>query len=463
MLYESNSFIPESMPVEIEPVYRTNVVNEPVSLYCGSVEFVEDGKSVTGDGSIQIEWLPVPRLMFYAKLPKWSPSPGPARLPIGLLRVADGRSVKVQTTSLSYGLGEVASVPSLSGEAESAEFGCGDSIANVKFHIPNFRAYLGENIRDETGSRASRSRAEMESDEWRITIDQLHVHTNENGKKLEETIKASGGFGITHVAKLERRGGGTFSSADVADVQSALRWFISFCRGSWTALLLPVGFDANDTRVWEEWREWKVERWRRVPSWFHWYLHGPAFAGVFPGFMQRWTNKIWKEPIELAIHWYIESNMCAGGVEGGIILAQAAFELLAWTLLVDDHQVLSEQAFQPGKLQASDKLRLLLASCRIPLAIPSDLCELTKAAAANNWTDGPQAIVEIRNALVHANPTKRAKVLGGSNDARVEAWTLSQWYLELVLLWLFHYQGNYFDRCDNNPLPGLRAKKVPWA
>jgi hypothetical protein len=153
--------------------------------------------------------------------------------------------------------------------------------------------------------------------------------------------------------------------------------------------------------------------------------------------------------------------MCAGGVEGGTILAQAAFELLAWTLLVEDQRVLSEDGYQ--KLPASDKLRLLLSSCGIPPTIPSSMCALAKAAGAHTWVDGPQAITEVRNALVHASPKKRKKVFGGDADARCDAWWLGLWWLELVLLRLFDYQGKYSNRLIRDGWKGEEVEPVPWA
>lgn len=293
-----------------------------------------------------------------------------------------------------------------------------------------------------------------------MTLEELEHEGGSGGEKFGKQIEAAGGFGITHVGKLERITGGSFSAADAKGIEEALFWFLSFCRGSWVAPLLAVGFDAGGKQVWEEWRKWKIERWRRVGSWFDsWSRVG--LVGVFPGFHRRWKDESWNEPIRLALHWYVESNMCAGGVEGGTILAQAAFELLAWTLLVEDQKVLSEDEFK--KLRASDMLRSLLSSCEIPLAIPSSLCELTKSATAHNWADGPHAITEVRNALVHASPKKRKKVLGADTGTRYEAWWLGLWYLELVLLWLFDFRGKYSDRLVRDGGKGQEVRLVPWA
>ena len=152
--------------------------------------------------------------------------------------------------------------------------------------------------------------------------------------------------------------------------------------------------------------------------------------------------------------------MSAGGVEGSVILAQAAFEVLAWTLLVEDKQVLSEDGFQ--KLPAMDKLRLLISDCGIPLGIPSSLSLLSAIAKAENWKDGPQALTELRNALVHSNPKKRKKVLGADIGVRHEASDLSLWYLELVILRICGYNCYYANRLVRGGYRGNEIESVPW-
>lgn len=452
-----NSLIPESVPVELTPVYRTDSVNGPVELYTGPLELTINDKSVSGDGVISWEWVPVPRVSF--RMGNCTSTP-PIPFSNGILKMSDGRTGTIRPTRVTLSGGENAKAPTVEGIMEPVEFGCGAALKSAIFHVPNFQSYLGTGVCDQGRRQLRSARAVIESDEWQVTFDEVRREKDGSGRSFSEQIQDTGGFGITHVAKLERRGGDSFSSADAKEVEEALFWFLSFCRGSWVAPLLAVGLDVDGNRSWEEWRDWKVERWRRVRSWFD----TPSCAGLveaFPGFVRRRKDATWKEPIELAIHWYVESNMCAGGVEGGTILAQAAFELLAWTFLVEDRRVLSEDGFQ--KLPASDKLRLLLSSCAIPLPIPSSMCELSNAALAFNWEDAPQAMTEVRNALVHANPKKRKKVLGGDAGPRHEAWWLSLWYLELVLLWLFDFRGKYSNRLIQNCWKGQEVELVPWA
>jgi hypothetical protein len=45
--------------------------------------------------------------------------------------------------------------------------------------------------------------------------------------------------------------------------------------------------------------------------------------------MDKWNDEEWNSTIKSAIGWYVWANMCSGGVEGGIVLLQAAFERIA--------------------------------------------------------------------------------------------------------------------------------------
>jgi len=195
-----------------------------------------------------------------------------------------------------------------------------------------------------------------------------------------------------------------------------------------------------------------------VHSWFnHYSVQG---FEAFPVFFQRLGDKTWNEPLNLAIHWYIESNTSRDNVEGAIILQQAAFELLAWTLLVEDRGILSEDGIQ--RLPAADKLRLLLSTSGIPLALPSEFQDLLAVAKQYDWMDGPAALTEIRNALVHANPSKRRRILDQSFGIRLDAWQLGQWYLELAILHLCDYRGHYSNRLLRGRWHGDEVERVPW-
>ena len=109
------------------------------------------------------------------------------------------------------------------------------------------------------------------------------------------------------------------------------------------------------------------------------------------------VKKCFANSIVSRLYPYVESKKQAGGVNGSIVLQQAALERLAWVLLVEDKRSLSQNGFH--KLPAADEVKLLLSYLGIDLKIPDRLTNLIQLANRQNWVDGPQAITEIRNAI----------------------------------------------------------------
>ena len=155
-------------------------------------------------------------------------------------------------------------------------------------------------------------------------------------------------------------------------------------------------------------------------------------------------------------YWYVLANDGASGIDASIILAQAALERLCWTVYVGTNGGLSKAGFK--RLPAADQLRLLLARAGMPLSIPDELQELRKLARKSNW-DGADAFVNLRNSLVHPGQTKEADFYAG--NVGLEAWHLGMWYLELILLHLFDYNGVYSLRLKPGGWVG-DVENVPW-
>lgn len=302
----------------------------------------------------------------------------------------------------------------------------------------------------------------MEDDAWRITIDKAQYASS---YKYFEYLKTSGGYAFTHVGRIERVDGSNFSSLEIGDLMEGLFRFLSFVRGLWVAPSLCVGFDSHQNRTWELWQSLNIERWVGVSSWVDQTIP-EGLNLLFPSFMKRWNKEVWRGPIEQAVHWYVECNMCSGGIQGSIILGQAAFELLAWTILVDDKRTINSETMSRS-LPANDKLRLLLTFCEIPLEVPKSLTALVKYAdsikSKQFFADGPQILTQIRNALVHSDPEKRKLLLAKDSGTIYEAWRLTVWYLELILLRFFDYHGPYSCRIPDDGPRNLGRRLVPWA
>jgi hypothetical protein len=216
-------------------------------------------------------------------------------------------------------------------------------------------------------------------------------------------------------------------------IERGLGLFLSFVRGFFCHPALSCGIAKTGNKVWEKWNNPLVERHRAVFSWFDAH-HPKSLSTVFPGFWRKWNDDTWTSTLSAVIYWYCRSNPALSGTDGSLILAQTGLERLAWTYLVESKKSLSHDGF--GKLSAADQIRLLLSQCGIPLEVPGNLSALSAFSRKYNL-DGPGAITEVRNGIVHPKP-KRAL---DDHAAVVDTWLLSLWYFELILLSLFGYSG----------------------
>jgi hypothetical protein len=216
-----------------------------------------------------------------------------------------------------------------------------------------------------------------------------------------------------------------------------------------------TGFDALGEVVWRDWTFAKVSRWRASRTW--WNEEVESLEAAFDAFMTRRAQPQWRSDLAVLVGWYVEASTGGGTVETGIILAQAALELLSSAILVEERNSFTPSQFD--RLPAADKIRELINVLHVPPAIPGELAALTAEAVRLSRTDGPHTFTAIRNALIHAH--RIDEVLAAEPRARYEAKMLGLWYVELAILWLIGFRGQYNSRFVD-PRSGSTGRVVPW-
>jgi hypothetical protein len=417
-----------------------------VVIHHGPLTVDANGKSVTGRGTIQLEWLPAPTVTWSLEKADLPPSLGPLFIRIPSI----ANPLRAHLTNVRISTRKSESPPAVSGYVENGEgLQYQGSLHAVVFHLANFIPFLGAAVQDKRGTAAAR--AMLQADGWRITLDR--IPDSPAGSRPGRRSRA--GYAISHVGQLEREGGGAFSVDDAKRMLDELYWFFSFCRAKPTPPILPVGLDARRAVVWNEWASWNVAPDRDGRNWYN-DLSSEGMEALYPGFVKRLHDMLWSGPARNAIYWYLEAGRV--GNDSAIVLLQAAFELIAWTYLVQDQQVLSGTKFK--KLSAVQQLTTLLKELRIPLEVPGTLEALMAFNAARGRLIGPEVIVGLRNAMVHGGGKKNLNL---SPQTYFQASSLSFWYLELVLLRLFDYKGKYSNRLVLSGWKGQEVEDVPWA
>ncbi|HUG00629.1 MAG TPA: hypothetical protein VML95_02065 [Longimicrobiales bacterium] len=272
----------------------------------------------------------------------------------------------------------------------------------------------------------------LEAGEWRIRLTSLLPGDPETGT-----------FALSAAVEATRTDGGQFDLEEGRQITDAVGFLLGFATGSWRTPMFPVGFDAAGERTWEIWTT------ARQPSWTRREGPMPLLDARFlellaPGYFAfRAQGETESYAIERAIEWQLAANVAEIGVQGPVVVAQAALELLAWTTLVQ-RVGMTKEGFE--KLPAADKIRLLFADLDLPTAIPTTerTQGLVSLAAEHGWVDGPHCLTAIRNAYVHPKIERQRALRGRMHGAR----DLALWYVEMCILALCGYRKEYRSRVE---------------
>ena len=322
-------------------------------------------------------------------------------------------------------------------------------IQSVSFSVLNFKEFYGSYDKKTEVNEKSLLRlgaTEMEHYPWRIEITETPTFFEDR-----KVLRREDGYAISHTGLIKCSDRETFFVREAENILHGLRTFLSFASGSVCGLTLVKAIDKDDRELVLEWGTAHVEPWSQgTKSWLPITDGGDSLSQLFPRFWHFYDNPDWRNTISTVIDWYFNSNNSPTHV--GIILAQAALESLSYKITRE-------------KLSAEEiKLRKLLEIIEIDKEIPS-LCEglkdfsrqkikLMRDENRNYYMgDGPEAIVQIRNDLIHAE--KKYNPI--SAEAQMDAIRLSRWYIELILLKKFGYHGRYMNRLRN------QYEHVPWA
>ncbi len=219
--------------------------------------------------------------------------------------------------------------------------------------------------------------------------------------------------------------------------------------------MAPIGYNTNGEEVWRQLNVPRLSAWcRERGSWFSEHVPANEQGQAFAGFWTLWQDQEWSETLRVAIHWYIESNRRSGGMEGALVLAHSALEMLAWAICGVKGRIVRRKKV--------DRIHMLLKDLGVPTELGPRYDQLQKASKELKWNDGPEAVSKLRNLIVHRAGTNLDKLNRVSNRARYEAWQLALEYLALVLLKQCKYSGRYLPRMATG-WAGAVEKPVPWA
>ncbi len=442
----------EAIPVAIEPrINLSTDLEKPFLTTDRLVCRLDDGVEIVGPGSLSFQVYPSPNVRF--ELLTAGHGSHSCR------EITGNSEVRLETSELAKTASAQMMGWSIATEGEvhsgllneAAVVGNNEAVEFIVYHLLNFKVFRGRPIRND--SLMWVGRMEFQALGLCIVVDAV--------PKIEKELKSAGdsfGYFITHVVKIGRNDDRRISVQEAEDIEELLYWFFSFLRARRCGLIAGFGV-VQDQIHWCRWSSPSVSRYKNSESWFLWnYAHEQDLGPLLEKFSALLKDDLWANPLKQLIHWYIEASDLSGGVEGALIAVQTALELLGWIRTVEGEcGYLSPEGFD--RLQASDKIALLLRECQVDMVLP----EQVKANIGKklHGLSGPKIISEMRNAIVHPRAKKREWLEESSPTARYWVLQLALYYFELALLNSLDYQG-HFDSRIKGRIAGARREPVPW-
>jgi len=413
----------------IDPTVSLESPSQDVMIFEGVFGLKQFGQVSEAKGTIRFTWYPLRRLVFSGEIAAGSDHPMDHLHPLELL--INGKSVG--TGHLYHRHWNENKTCVFEGHSFHLVFGPSDvPVTELHFSIPNMREFYGALIGDHEGQKLQDGRFFFEDENYKVIIDKAL-----DFKEIWQALRTKGGFMITYgghiVAKKK-----AFLISDMEDYSYAVAHFLYFLSGQRTAPLFLKSVQKECDQLLDV-RAHDIQPYKLTYCWSD-FQYFDDLSLVWLRFRALWLDKGDRDFLITLLHWYVEANAGTAYIDGSIILAQAAIELIFNWLIVEKKALLTKKAAK--KLNADEKIRKLLVLLNEDKAIPARFSEL---AQLPNITDGPHAFVAIRNALVHADEHKRVQFLMSvKGEAKYQALKLGIAYIEASLLYILEYKGRYF-------------------
>ena len=330
----------------------------------------------------------------------------------------------------------------------------GEALHSVRFGLINFPDFMKQGFTEpytsadgRQGFQVSRT-VQLTGNPWLIEIRAVH-----NRKQIQKSLSGQHGFGLTHWGSIRRNDGKAFSKEAVQTLISALGLFLSFARGSYCGITLVKGLDHAGEPAWENWGVSNVEPWEGHRSWFD-SRNGRSLEDVFPGFWIQYQDYRQDGRTRIALEWYLESN-AQKALHSSIVLTQAALERLTYVRV--GRKLSGRHLGRKDSEKVGEWIARALADIRVDCQIPRSYVELEHLRSVNGFAHGPHTLVKIRDDLIHEE--MRHDIL--SAEVYSQARELGLWYVEMLLLKLFNYNGLYGNRLTQQWRGQVEV--VPWA
>lgn len=338
------------------------------------------------------------------------------------------------------------------GGLERTQIGNPEGLFELRYHLIGFPLEYGSQYVVYPNGQRCPGRISLATDEWMIDIDvwpdwlMIERHSLVQGKPPLSPVR---------MCRIRLKNGELFSARDVQieSLRLTLTLFLSFVSGALVGAALPVGFDARGEKQYVEWSSTVVDPIAVFKSWYP-FQQPELLNVIFAQFLELAKEPRWHSTLVTLIRNYAAVLSSWKDPGFGVATAYVGFESLSYKVFVIEKNGLTKKQHKQNSIAVN--LRMLLEWANIPTVVPRELASL-RAEAENRDGDAPATLTWIRNRLVHGDAHDHLHY-----DSVAESWTLSLWYLELLLLRLMSYNGSYVSRIGSHHSPS-DYPLVPWA
>lgn len=443
----------KDVPNILENTFEMTTPNQPIKIFEGDFMIKDEETEFAISGCIRFDWFPFVGGNFEGYIKSKNPDV------FSFLNSVCYFDVIVDDSNV--GKGVIASTVfkesiKIKGTFRSDAV-IGDSsiaVQKVRFSIPNFTNFSGSNVKkiSESSIQTARNRIMLENGKYAIIIDKC-IDQKERYNALDD----KGGYLITHIGEIIPKKG-SISYQDTQEISNCLGTFLSYVNGRRTSAFFMQGI-CNEDIIWKDYSNYHVDMHEFLPSWIS-RNENNEISEIWQKFSDAWTDKDFRDVLDTSIHWYLECSKGSGFVEGSLIMAQTALELLYNWHVVEKKKLLVGKDSE--NITAANKIRMLISQLGINYEVPIKFVALQNFLKSEKHNDAPETIVQIRNAIVHSQHEKRKKLRDIDYTAKYEALQLCLWYIELSLLKILNYDGVYSNRCSANMSSRARVESVPW-
>jgi hypothetical protein len=252
---------------------------------------------------------------------------------------------------------------------------------------------------------------------------------------------------------------GGVTADDVDRLHSRLFAVLGLVAGNEIGIGPVCGLDSDGQVVWANWGAPRLRTGSGAGSWCPRDLIPTALPLISNGYGVITANPARETIIERAIEMLMSADN-AGVVDVRVPIACSGLELLSWAVLRNELGMTRREA---DALNAGTALARLCRWAGIPTAVTDSLPHLDERldrVGEDGWA-GPDIVVNVRNKLLHP-PSNPSKPQWPKPDEIVDAWELATWYLQLAILRLLDYRGQYSSRLALGRMES-DTEAVPWA